>query len=122
MLKKAAFFFTVGSLPVLFFFGHLWRFSTPFPNEDDIPAILAFINHAFLFTDESQRLLFVPFSEHFILPAKIIFSSTFHKKYESERNDSARKFLVGPFSTVALYIDTFFRINRPIGIQSEQWR
>lgn len=71
MLKKAA-FFAIGSFPVLFFFWYLWRFSTPFPNEDDIPAILAFINRAFPLTDESWRLLFVPFREHVILPAKII--------------------------------------------------
>jgi len=71
MLKKAA-IFALSSLPVLFFFWYLWRFSTPFPNEDDIPAILAFINRAFPFTDESWRLLFVPFREHVILPAKII--------------------------------------------------
>ncbi|AEI48737.1 hypothetical protein [Runella slithyformis] len=71
MLKKAA-FFVLSSLPVFFFFWYLWRFSTPFPNEDDIPAILAFINRAFPFTDESWRLLFVPFREHVILPAKVI--------------------------------------------------
>ncbi|WP_298355248.1 hypothetical protein [Runella sp.] len=71
MLKKAA-FFAVSSLPVLFFFGYLCRFSTPFPNEDDIPAILAFINRAFPFTGETWRLMFVPFREHVILPAKII--------------------------------------------------
>lgn len=71
MLRKAA-IFVLSSLPILFFFGYLWRFSTPFPNEDDIPAILAFINRAFPFTDESWRLLFVPFREHVILPAKVI--------------------------------------------------
>ena len=71
MLKKAA-IFAVSSLPVLFYFWYLWRFSTPFPNEDDIPAILAFINRAFPFTGETWRLMFVPFREHVILPAKII--------------------------------------------------
>lgn len=71
MLKKAA-IFALGSLPILFFFWYLWRFSTPLPNEDDIPAILAFINRSFPFTDESWQLLFVPFREHVILPAKII--------------------------------------------------
>lgn len=71
MFKKTA-IFAIGSLPILFFFWYLWHFSTPFPNEDDIPAILAFINRAFPFTDESWHLLFVPFREHVILPAKII--------------------------------------------------
>jgi hypothetical protein len=71
MLKKAA-IFAVSSLPVLFYFWYLWRFSTPFPNEDDIPAILAFINRAFPFTDDTWRFLLVPFREHVILPAKII--------------------------------------------------
>lgn len=71
MIRKVAFLAVVG-LPVLFFFRYLWHFSTLLPNEDDIPAILAFINRAFPFTAESGRLLFMPFREHVILPAKII--------------------------------------------------
>jgi hypothetical protein len=71
MFRKAA-FLSIGSFPVIFFFWYLWKFSTLLPNEDDIPAILAFINHAFPFDSEAWRLLFVPFREHVILPAKIM--------------------------------------------------
>ena len=71
MLKKLA-ILAAASLPVLFFFWYAYHFSTPFPNEDDIPAILSFINQAFPFTPEAGRLLFVPFREHVILPAKLI--------------------------------------------------
>ncbi|MFN8349524.1 MAG: hypothetical protein U0X91_31280 [Spirosomataceae bacterium] len=71
MFKKAV-IAAIGSLPILFYFWYLQRFSTSLPNEDDIPAILAFINRAFPFSVESVRLLFIPFREHVILPAKII--------------------------------------------------
>lgn len=71
MLKKVA-ILAVGSLPVLLFLWYTYHFSSPFPNEDDIPAILAFVNRAFPFAPEAGRLLFVPFREHVILPTKLI--------------------------------------------------
>ncbi len=71
MLKKILSAFFIG-LPILLYFLYLYRFSIPFPNEDDLPAIFAFINRAFPFNDDAWRLFFTPFREHVILPAKVV--------------------------------------------------
>ncbi|AXE19503.1 hypothetical protein DR864_18045 [Runella rosea] len=62
----------VAAIPVFAYFVYLFRFSIPFPNEDDLPVIFGFINHAFPFDEQSLKLFFTPFREHVILPAKII--------------------------------------------------
>lgn len=62
----------VAATPVFAYFIYILRFSIPFPNEDDLPVIFGFINHAFPFDDQSLKLFFTPFREHVILPAKII--------------------------------------------------
>ena len=91
MLKKVA-ILAVGSLPVLLFLWYTYHFSSPFPNEDDIPAILAFVNRAFPFAPEAGRLLF----------KKILFSHDlrYKTKFQKmigriENDDFARQPLLG---------------------------
>jgi hypothetical protein len=60
------------AIPVLGYFIYLFRFSIPFPNEDDLPVIFAFVNQAFPLDEQALRLFFTPFREHVILPAKLV--------------------------------------------------